>query len=407
MKGYLGIRVRLFLVLLILLVSVLSVHSFVLLSLTKHDETVLSDRSAEQVLETSAGKSVGADLEKRYRKHWGLAAVFIVVNALVCGVVLFFRIDNIFVRPLEKLGRVAEQYRDDGLAGFGLDFHAQGPFHALSHTLRQMLERIESDRRCLRRQVEELEKVNSELLASRKQLVRSEKLATVGKLSAGLAHEIGNPLAIVQGYLELLQYDDLRMQERRQYVEISTAELDRVGRLIGELLQFSRSDTPVFEEVVAGEFFEECLELATMHTAMRHCPVQLKMGEVADQLLRTSPDLLRQVILNLLLNAADSQLEQEEERKIDITGHLCERDGSLEIVIRDNGPGVAPELEQRLFEPFFTTKESEKGTGLGLFVSQLLVERLGGDISAGNIPSERGFAVRIVLHRAVDPLLAL
>lgn len=404
MKGFFSIRIRLFLLLMILLVVVLTVHSFVLLSLTRHQEVTGS--TAAVTSEGTAGpvKELASGLREKYQQHWRFASVFIVVNALIFSVVLFFRLDRVFIRPLEKLSGLADKYQDHNLAGFGVQFYGKNPFHSLAHVLRQMLEQIRLDKRRLQEQVMELKQVNEELLVSRKQLVRSEKLATVGQLSAGLAHEIGNPLAIVQGYLELLQFDDLEAKEREQYSEISRIELERVGRLIRELLQFSRTDTPALETVVAGTFLQECLNLAAIHSAVRRCQVTLEMGERdRGRPLSTSPDHLRQIVLNLLLNAADSLFEQgEEEKNIIMAASFGEEAGSLTIRILDNGPGVAQEIEARLFEPFFTTKKSGEGTGLGLFVSQLLVERLGGDIFASNRADGKGFEVRIVLHQGAD-----
>ncbi|PIE71822.1 MAG: hypothetical protein CSA20_10135, partial [Deltaproteobacteria bacterium] len=383
MRGYLGIRFRLFFLLVIFLLSVLAVQSFVLLSLTRHEEEKFAFSMVIKQQETKKSEH-SFWLAEKYRQHWRLALAFLVVNSLVFAVILFFRIDKVFIRPLEKLSELGERYQDDDFVRAGFRLRMREPFYALAHTLRQMLERIDSDRERLQRQVTELEQVNSELVASRKQLVRSEKLATVGQLSAGLAHEIGNPLATISGYLDLLQLADLKEEERSEYAAISRSELERVGRLVRELLQFSRAERPDFEHIAAAQFFQECIELASMHEAVRKCEIALDI-EQEDMLIYISPDNIRQVVLNLLLNAATSLCEcQQESKKIIVSLGSAARSGEFTICVRDNGLGVSPEIEQRLFEPFFTTRESGKGTGLGLFVCQLLVERLGGEISAGN-----------------------
>ncbi len=400
MRGYLGIRIRLFFMLVIFLLSVLVVQSFVLLSLTRHDEErVASSPAVERQVDKKDEHRFG--LTEKYRNYWRLALAFLVVNSLVFAVVLFFRIDKIFIRPLEKLSELGERYQDDNFAQAGFRLRMRQPFYALAHTLRQMLERIDSDRERLQGQVNELEQVNSELVASRKQLVRSEKLATVGQLSAGLAHEIGNPLATISGYLDLLQLADIKQKERKEYAEISRSELERVGRLVRELLQFSRTERPDFEHIAASRFFQECIELASMHEAVRKCEIFLDI-EQQEMMMYISPDSIRQVILNLLLNAATSLCDcGQESKKIMVSLCSAGEGDEFTIYVRDNGPGVSPEIERRLFEPFFTTRESGKGTGLGLFVCQLLVERLGGEISAGNrSDGSKGFAARIVLPGA-------
>ncbi len=399
MKGYLGIRVRLFCILVIFLLLVLMVQSFVLFSLTRHEEERVAFSA---VMAENKKDEISFGLAERYRRHWRVAVAFLIVNSLVVAVILFFRIDKAFIRPLQKLSELGERYQDDDFAHAGFRLRMREPFYALAHTLRQMLERIDSDRERLQRQVTELEQVNSELVASRKQLVRSEKLATVGQLSAGLAHEIGNPLATISGYLDLLQLDDLNEEERREYTDISRSELERVGRLVRELLQFSRTERPNFENIPASRFFQECIELASMHEAVRRCEIALDI-EQENLLIYISPDIIRQVVLNLLLNAAASLCDCEQEsKKIVVALRLVEESNELGIWVQDNGTGVSPEVEQRLFEPFFTTKESGKGSGLGLFVCQLLVERLGGEISAGNrSDGRRGFRVQIMLPNAV------
>jgi C4-dicarboxylate-specific signal transduction histidine kinase len=406
MTTFLNIRLRLFTLLVFFFALALGVQSFVLLSLALHHDSDAVRQRVTVVLDmVEKGGDVaevrGALVELRearwlrsnHQKHLWLAAVFLVVNALFFGVVLFFRLDRSFVRPLEKVSLLAEQYRDEDLFFTG-ERDGRQPFRALSHRLRQMLERIGVDRRRLQEQVAELERVNAELVVSRSRLVRSEKLVTVGQLSAGLAHEIGNPLAIVQGYLDLLKLDDVEHEERVRFAENSQKELDRVGRLISELLQFSRPDKVEDGELVLGAFLEECAELASMHSAVRQCSVRLDLGEDTFAVFRSSADLLRQVVLNCVLNAADALLASaREDGEIVLFGR---RDGEgVRLEVRDNGGGVNEEVAARMFEPFFTTKEAGRGTGLGLFVCQLLAGRLGGEISAEN--GEEGLVVKISL----------
>ncbi|MBM9520044.1 hypothetical protein JWG39_09480 [Desulforhopalus vacuolatus] len=407
MDTFLNIRFRLFTLIVFFLAFALGVQSFVLLSLSVHHDSDAVRQRVKVVLDmvekgTDVHEVRGALIELRearwlqrnHDKHFWLAAVFLVLNALALGVVLFFRLDRIFVRPLEKVSLLAEQYRDEDLFFTG-ELEVRQPFRALSHRLRQMLERIDVDRKQLREQVVELERVNAELMTSRTRLVRSEKLVTVGQLSAGLAHEIGNPLAIVQGYLDLLKLDDVELEERVSFAENSQKELDRVGRLISQLLQFSRPDKVEAEELVLGAFLEECAELASMHSGVRHCSVRLDLGEDTCAAFRSSADLLQQIVLNCMLNAADALVESmREDGEIVLFGR---RDrGSVRFEVRDNGGGVSEEVAARMFEPFFTTKEAGRGTGLGLFVCQLLAGRLGGEISAEN--GAEGLVVKIFLR---------
>nr|WP_275888992.1 ATP-binding protein [Desulforhopalus vacuolatus] len=132
-----------------------------------------------------------------------------------------------------------------------------------------------------------------------------------------------------------------------------------------------------------------------MHSTVRHCSVRLDLGEDTFAVFRSSADLLQQIVLNCMLNAADALVDSaREDGEIVLFGR---RDrGRVRFEVRDNGGGVSEEVAARMFEPFFTTKEAGRGTGLGLFVCQLLAGRLGGEISAGN--GAEGLVVKIFLR---------
>ena len=263
-----------------------------------------------------------------------------------------------------------------------------------------MLSRIESDRRQLRASVASLEQANNQLIASQKEMVRAEKLAAVGRLSAGLAHEIGNPLGIVQGYLELLENNDLHREERHQFCQRSISELNRINKLVRQLLNLTRipaggdSLTPVYT------ILNDLVEILKTQKDMASVEILL---QCEDNNIQAAIDgtALHQVVLNCLLNAVDAIKEKSSEAPGRIilsceTKIARDETPSLLISIQDNGAGIEEAHLENVFDPFFTTKEPGKGTGLGLSVSYAIIEAAGGRMWVESMKDE-GTTMRIEL----------
>jgi two-component system NtrC family sensor kinase len=208
-------------------------------------------------------------------------------------------------------------------------------------------------------------------------LVRSERLATVGRLAAGLAHEIGNPLSAVVGLCDLSLDEASTEAERRDYLTRIKREAERIHHVIMNLLTYARPARQTGGH--ASGSVEEAISQVRALLAPQKGLATLQLDfEVPLGLprVRLSDDELVQVVLNLVMNAADA----------------CDRAGRVLVqasaggqgvllVVEDNGPGVASEVKESLFEPFVTTKDIGRGTGLGLSVSRGLLESVGGTIS--------------------------
>ena len=276
---------------------------------------------------------------------------------------------------------------------------SESPFRKLSTRLNTLFERIERDNRTLRQNVRELEGVNAELQEKNDLVIRSEKLATAGRLSAGLAHEIGNPLAIIMGYLELLARDDLSASEKTQFSQKSQQELDRIQRLIQQLLDFAGPIPSESETVSVNGLIRDVVDFVSLEKTVNTYSITTTFF-TEDDVVVADKDGLRQVLINCLFNAVDATADMEETaRKIAITTSLLQStmlEAHFVICIQDNGTGIAVEELGNVFDPFFTTKEVGKGTGLGLFVCHTIMERLAGTITLRNlIPT--GVEVKIVL----------
>ncbi len=229
-----------------------------------------------------------------------------------------------------------------------------------------------------------------ELRKTQEQLIQSEKLAALGQLSARVAHEVNNPLGIIKNYLELMSIETGENDHPSEYVGIVSEEVDRIARIVRQLLDFYRPDSGEEVETNISAVLEETLLLVSMHLEKKGLTVEQDF-QVEPAMIMASPEQMKQVFLNLIMNATDFTPAGG---TITVT---LESDGDdLLIQFRDTGPGIPEEDLPRVFEPFFTTRKGASGTGLGLAVCKGIVQKYNGTISALN-HSEGGavFVIRI------------
>jgi two-component system NtrC family sensor kinase len=215
-------------------------------------------------------------------------------------------------------------------------------------------------------------------------LARSEKLASVGRLAAGLAHEINNPMAVISANTQILReefssahpyYDSIRLIDRAS---------ERASRIVRNLLDFSRAEEYEFVQTDLNLSLQDAISL--VESQVRRSSIEIVTDFAPDlPLIWASPDHLHVVWLNLLLNARDAIEETEREGFIRIVS--CRRDDQVVVQVSDNGIGIPSHEIDRIYDPFFTTKPPGKGTGLGLFTCYRTVQRHGGEI---NVDSQLG-----------------
>ncbi len=246
----------------------------------------------------------------------------------------------------------------------------------------------------LRAQNERLVASLAALESARDELVRSEKLATVGRLAAGVAHEVGNPLAAVLGYVEFLR--DPRgcpPDQQQDLLARVDRELQRIGGTIRELLDFSRPAPAARERVDLAEVVASAAELVRYDARFRRVAIDVE-GEAPPAL--GDAGRLRQVLVNLLFNAADAMGGAG---RVTIALGVAD-DGRPRLAVRDEGPGVPAADVASLFEPFHTTKPAGQGTGLGLAICQRLLEEAGGAIALTSPPGGPGACFTVWLPAA-------
>jgi len=213
-----------------------------------------------------------------------------------------------------------------------------------------------------------------------RQLVRSEKLAVVGSLAAGLAHEIGTPLNVISATAEYLLPD--APTEARDQLKGIVAETERISRLVRELLSFARGGTSGVSAVQLHGALDRVLSLLRITLERKRILVDVELSEDLP-LISADPDGLHQVLLNLVVNASTAVVEGG---RIVVKARAVEVEGErmVTIEVHDDGPGVPPAIRERIFDPFFTTRA--EGTGLGLAVCARIVAEHGGDLRVGEGP---------------------
>ena len=226
------------------------------------------------------------------------------------------------------------------------------------------------------------------------QMMYQEKMAAFGQLAAGLAHEIGNPLASIESQLQLAQHDPKRVDET---LEVVRKQVKRIDRMLRELVGFSRRKRDEVALVSANQVVVDVVRLLDHDPRARSIRI---LRHLTDDLpgVRTTEDHLVQVLLNLGLNALDALDAMEETGTVDFETGV--ENGWVTIRVRDGGCGIPEETRSHLFEPFFTTKPPGRGTGLGLFVSRGTIEAMGGRLDLERTGSDgTTFVVRLSIDR--------
>jgi signal transduction histidine kinase len=227
-------------------------------------------------------------------------------------------------------------------------------------------------------------KVHRELEAAQSQLVHTEKIASLGRMAAGVAHEINNPLAGILIYAELLQRDLGEQAAYRENLDVIINQTMRCQQIVNRLLDFSRQTLGQKKLFDVNDVIRRCVELIS-HQAFFH---NIKVVEHLDPGLPQiigDPGQIQQVFTNLLLNAADAMAGTG---IITITTQTAPNDKGVVLRFKDTGSGIPPEVIDKIFEPFFTTKPPGKGTGLGLSIVYGVIQRHGGAIEAESRPGK-------------------
>ena len=327
-----------------------------------------------------------ADVTDRLVVFRRLFLILILLDSLVMIVFGTVLLSRVVVNPLKRLVEVAQRiWRGD------LSYRAQVEYTneigQLAAAFNQMVERLADKQR-------DLESTVKKLRDTQKELVKSEKLASVGRMAAGVAHEIGNPLTSVLGHTEIL-HKKLKRKRLKDgellldLVERTRKETERINRIIKDLLQFSKPPSSQRDDVDVNRLIQDSLHVVSMQERFQDITLDLLLEEDLPP-IRGNNDQLQQVLYNIFINAADAMPQGGS-----ISMKTEHKGGWVTISIKDKGEGIPPEDLDRIFDPFFTTKSPDKGTGLGLSISLKIIEDLGGKIK---VMSEKGTGTEFIIY---------
>ena len=352
--------------------------------------------SAYEPLLDAAGQRVGmlyvGFLEQPFRLvRYALLAVTGLIFLLAMAVSAWFSLRwarSIF-RPVEQMNRTMQRVEEGEVHARVGSLPAHDELGALAGHLDQLLDVIDDKTRALQHwgdaldlkvaeRTQALEASNASLQLAQQQLVKSEKLAAIGQLTASIAHEVNNPIAVMQGNLDLMR-ETLGAQGAavRDELRLMDEQIERMRLIVTQLLQYARPTeyAGYTETLNANQLVDDCLVL--VQHLLAKTGIEVKRDLRAQRTAGFNRQELQQIVINLMINAIQAMPQGGVLR-------LSTRDlpDGVALSVEDSGPGLSPEVMERLFRPFFTTKND--GNGLGLWISVGLVERYGGSLVASN-----------------------
>lgn len=326
-----------------------------------------------------------------------LARLYTALFAVALLAFAFAALTWLVVRPVEALALAAQRVQRDPDAEFTAPTMHAAELDTLASHLRTMTAVLHAKEQQLQERLKELSKTTAHLTTARHELAEGERLASVGRLAAGVAHEIGNPLTAIFGLADLLAEGGLDEPEVRDFAGRIRKESERAHGTIRDLLDFARAKP---EQDAGGntsltQVIEHVTGLLRPQKGFRSIDVHTDIA--ADLHVRMNEARLTQVLVNLALNAQDAIASGNPGGAGTLRFTASAEDTRVIVRVEDDGPGVNAEVRERLFEPFVTTKDPGRGTGLGLAVCRSLVEAAGGTLRLEDSP--RGATFRLDLPR--------
>jgi signal transduction histidine kinase len=323
-----------------------------------------------QVGSLHAGIEQGSMQASARRIMLNLVILFFALTA--AGVVLAFSVGRLLTEPLRRIAALARRIGAGDLSG-RIPVRSDDEVGELAAAFNDM---------------------STQLATSRQVLIRTEKLAAVGGLAAGVAHEINNPLASLQACLWALRKPDLPKDERNRHLDSLSKGLRRIARTVQQLLHFARPSRTSRSPALLDDLVARAVHLVRPSLPGERITVELDLQRDLSE-ISVDRDQIEQVLVNLLLNACHAIKATNRDGTIRVSLRGTEAGQVLEVV--DEGPGIPPEDLDKVFDPFFTTDAGGEGTGLGLSVSEGIAEAHGGTITLQPGPGARGVCARLTL----------
>jgi two-component system, NtrC family, sensor kinase len=324
---------------------------------------------------------IDEDLRQRMLPPVGAA---LLVTALIAALIPLL-VSRYVSQPLAELSRRVLRFS-------GTDQLDKTSAHDEVELLSEEFQRL--DQRLIKAHEDLVERHRYELELDRR-LQRADRLATIGTLASGLAHEIGTPMAVIRARTELLLERNANHEGTREGLEIILRQIERISRIVHMLLDYARSREPVRAQHDVRTIIEHVLKLVEMEAKRRGVRIVLEPSN-EPLTVECNAEQLQQVFINLAVNAFDAITPSG--GTLTVSTEVEQKDHHTPIVkltFEDNGSGVPSQFHEHLFDPFFTTKPPGKGTGMGLSVSQAIIHDHNGEISFDSEPGGTRFYVRI------------
>jgi hypothetical protein len=359
-------------------------------------------------------------------KSQRMILISLILDAIVLIAFGSFLLSRFLVKPLKDLLRLTQKI-SEGDFSQTIEVTSKNEIGQLISSFNRMIERLRENQESIDNYLKSLELANKNLKQAQEELIRTEKLASIGRFAAGVAHEVGNPLGAILGYTSILEKNGIDREESKDYLKRIEKEIERINRIVRELLDFARPSKFEVRDIEVNKMIENTLSLLSHQKNFKNIGTQLELQPDLP-IIKGDESQLSQVLINIILNAIDAmpngghlkiqtenlvvenllgdgfqplypqrrrgdptESNYSQLRKPDPFSALLTKfpkgDRLVKIRISDTGIGIEQENLEKIFDPFFTTKEPDKGTGLGLSISLRIVESMGGKI---RVESEAG-----------------
>ncbi len=304
--------------------------------------------------------------------------ILMVTIFLVLGLILAFFFSSLITLPIKKISKNAQNINLLTLESVSIDkkplkyhtifnIYLKDELDSLNYKFIEMIERLIMNKK--------------ELQAARDSFVQAEKMASIGTLTAGISHEINNPLAGIKNCMTRIEREPENMKQNLTYISLINEAIDRIEKIIKPLLSFSRKSELKFTWNPVGQLINNALMLTDYRIKKSNIIVEKDFDP--EILIFTSVNHIEQVLINLILNgidAIDERIKTNPEPPGKLIISVINNEQKVDIKVVDNGCGIPENLRSKIFDPFFTTKEPGKGTGLGLYVSYNILKDSGGSL---------------------------
>src|SRR5205823_1951427 len=295
---------------------------------------------------------------------WRRYLVFSVISALVPNLLLVLLVLRTISRPLQRITLAAIEVTKGGY-GTEVDLRkSNDEIGVLADSFNEMSRKMASD-------IDELQRLYE-------QLIRTEKLASMGTLAAGVAHEVNNPLASISSLIQMMLAQEDLPQDTSEKLKLISAQIQRITQVTTDMTNFARARPAARSDVDVNKIIETSLRLASFDKNFQNLEIDTSFAVDLAHVF-ADDDQLQQVFLNLFLNARDAMPDGGT-----LSIKTSQSGDGLRIEISDSGGGIDENVANQMFDPFFTTKAAGKGTGLGLAVCYGIVTAHGGRIEAGS-----------------------